>query len=525
MGYHSIIYIFLFLPVCLLAYQLAPEKWRGRVLLGFSWIFFYLLSGKLLVYLLGTTLLTHCIGIWLTLLKTEEAKAVEGMDRKQKKVIKAEYQKKGRRVLILGILILLGVLGYLKYFDFFTTNLSYLFGHPVLEGWRPEKLLMPIGISFYTFQTMSYVIDVYQKKYEAQKNIFKLALFTAFLPQLLQGPIGRYDRLAPQFFEGHDFDIKNVEFGMQRMAWGLAKKLILADRAYVAANTVFSSLNTYSGVHIVFALLLFSIYVYCDFAGGMDLVIGASEIFGIHLDENFRQPYFSKNLGEFWRRWHISLGTWMKDYIFYPFSISKHMLHFGKFAKKRFGKATGRVLPICLANILIFFIVGVWHGASWKYILYGFYNGIIIALSNLLKPVYASMAKKCHINTSSRYWKVVSIIRTFIIVNIGWLFDACLTAELAFKAFTGIFRGFTFSVLANGSLLRLGLNMRDYKILIVGTVILFITSVMKEKGINLREFVAQRPLVVRWALYIILIFATAPFGYVGSTTEFVYAQF
>ena len=132
MGYHSIIYIFLFLPVCLLAYQLAPEKWRGRVLLAFSWIFFYLLSGKLLVYLLGTTLLTHCIGIWLTLLKTEEAKAVEGMDRKQKKVIKAEYQKKGRRVLILGILILLGVLGYLKYFDFFTTNLSYLFGHPVL---------------------------------------------------------------------------------------------------------------------------------------------------------------------------------------------------------------------------------------------------------------------------------------------------------------------------------------------------------------------------------------------------------
>ena len=135
------------------------------------------------------------------------------------------------------------------------------------------------------------------------------------------------------------------------------------------------------------------------------------------------------------------------------------------------------------------------------------------------------MSKKCHINTSSLYWKVVSIIRTFIIVNIGWLFDACLTAELAFKAFTGIFRGFTFSVLANGSLLRLGLNMRDYKILIVGTVILFITSVMKEIGINLREFVAQRPLVVRWALYIILIFATAPFGYVSSSTEFMYAQF
>lgn len=161
MGYHSIIYIFLFLPVCLFVYQLAPEKWRGRVLLGFSWIFFYLLSGKLLVYLLGTTLLTHCIGIWLTVIRMQEAKAVEGLERKQKKAVKMEYQKKGRRVLALGIFILLGILGYLKYFDFFTVNLSHLFGHPVLEGWRPENLLMPIGISFYTLQAIGYMTDVY----------------------------------------------------------------------------------------------------------------------------------------------------------------------------------------------------------------------------------------------------------------------------------------------------------------------------------------------------------------------------
>ena len=502
MVFSSMTFLFAFLPVVVLVYMLSPKQMKNAILLIASLFFYAWGEPRNILLMLLSIGINYVFG----------------------RIIEADRASQSKmRVWNLGFAVLWNVLilGIFKYVSGISQTL-----HAMLPSLIPVvKIALPIGISFYTFQTMSYVIDVYQKKYEAQKNIFKLALFTAFLPQLLQGPIGRYDRLAPQFFEGHDFDIKNVEFGMQRMAWGLAKKLILADRAYVAANTVFSCLNTYSGVHIVFALLLFSIYVYCDFAGGMDLVIGASEIFGIHLDENFRQPYFSKNLGEFWRRWHISLGTWMKDYIFYPFSISKHMLHFGKFAKKRFGKTTGRVLPICLANILIFFIVGVWHGASWKYILYGLYNGIIIALSNLLKPVYASMAKKCHINTSSRYWKVVSIIRTFIIVNIGWLFDACLTAELAFKAFTGIFRGFTFSVLANGSLLRLGLNMRDYKILIVGTVILFITSVMKEKGINLREFVAQRPLVVRWALYIILIFATAPFGYVGSTTEFVYAQF
>lgn len=163
---------------------------------------------------------------------------------------------------------------------------------------------------------MSYVIDVYQKKYEPETNIFRLALFTAYLPQLLQGPIGRYDRLAPQLFEPHDFNLKNIEYGAQRIAWGLAKKLILADRAYVFSKAVFADLNTYSGMYVIVALLTFSIYEYCDFSGGIDVVIGVSELFGIRLDENFRQPYFSKSIGEFWRRWHITLGTWMKDYIF-----------------------------------------------------------------------------------------------------------------------------------------------------------------------------------------------------------------
>ena len=319
--------------------------------------------------------------------------------------------------------------------------------------------------------------------------------------------------------------MKNVEYGLQRIAWGLAKKLILADRSYVIANSIFSNLNVFSGVHIIVGLLTFSIYEYCDFSGGIDVVIGAAEIFGIKMDENFRQPYFSKSIGEFWRRWHITLGTWMKDYVFYPFSISKHMLKFGKKARKVFGRKIGRVLPICVANILIFFIVGVWHGAEWKYIIYGFYNGIIIALSNLLKPYYEIWAAKCHINTQSKGWKVVQIIRTFILVNIGWLFDACATAELSFKALSRIFYEFNFGVLSDGSLLKMGLNMRDWYVLIVAVIILFITSVMKEKGINLRDFVAEKPLVVRWLIYLCLVFVTAPFGYVGTTTEFMYAQF
>ena len=317
----------------------------------------------------------------------------------------------------------------------------------------------------------------------------------------------------------------NEGYGAQRIAWGLAKKLILADRAYVFSKAVFADLNTYSGMYVIVALLTFSIYEYCDFSGGIDVVIGVSELFGIRLDENFRQPYFSKSIGEFWRRWHITLGTWMKDYIFYPFSISKKMLAFGKKAKKIFGKKTGKILPICVANLLIFFVVGVWHGAAWKYIIYGLYNGLIIAASNLLKPYYAKWAAVCHVNMESRGWKTFQIFRTFILVNIGWLFDACATATTAFYAMRAVFINFKISILTDGSLYKLGLVKRDWTILIVATIILFISSVMKEKGMSLRDFVAERPLVVRWAVYLILIFATAPFGYVSSSTEFMYAQF
>lgn len=496
---------FLIIALTACFYYVIPKRFQWRLLLLVSFAFYATYGIRYMGYILFTVFTSYCI---TRLMAVQEDKLVR------------------RRWLIFGLVSNFGILIFMKYLNFTVANLTSLFA--LFDKTFPVgrfSLVMPLGISFYTFQTMSYVIDVYQKKYEPEKNIFRLALFTAYLPQLLQGPIGRYDRLAPQFFTPHTFDLKNVEYGTQRIAWGLAKKLILADRAYVASKTVFSDLNTYTGAYVIVALLTFSIYEYCDFSGGIDVVIGVSEIFGIKLDENFRQPYFSRSIGEFWRRWHITLGTWMKDYVFYPFSISKRMLAFGKKAKKWFGKKTGKILPICLANLLIFFLVGVWHGAAWKFIIYGLYNGLIIAAGNLLKPFYAKMAEKCHINTASRGWRVVQMIRTFILVNIGWLFDACATAGTAFQAMRAVFINFRLNILMDGSLYKLGLVKRDWQILLVAVVILFIASVMKEKEISLRDFVAQRPLVVRWLLYFVLVFATAPFGYVGSTTEFMYAQF
>lgn len=493
------------IAITAIVYYIMPKSCRWVILLAAGVVFYATYGVRYMGYILFTIITTYIFTVQME---------------------SAESKTERKRFLIACLLCNFGLLFLMKYLNFTIGNINGLLNLMGVNFTLDKlSLIMPLGMSFYTFQTMSYAIDVYYGKVKPEHNIFKLALFVSFFPQLLQGPIGRFDKLHHQLVEGNDFDITNVEHGLQRMLYGLAKKLVLGDRACIVATTLLTNLDTYTGAHMIAGMLFYSVYIYCDFAGGMDLVIGVAEVFGIRMDENFRQPYFSLSLGEFWRRWHISLGVWMKDYIFYPFSISKPMAKFAKWAKKRFGKQTGRVLPICLANLLIFFIVGVWHGASWKYIIYGLYNGIIIAVSNLLKPLYAKGLKACHINASSWYWKAFSMFRTFVLVNIGWLCDACTSTKEVFKALGNIFIGFDVAKVFDGGLLKMGLNMRDYKVMAVGLVILLFISIAKERGVNIREWLDKRPLVIRWAVYIALVFVTAPFGFVGSTTEFMYAQF
>ena len=261
------------LTACL--YYLIPKKYQWELLLFVSFGFYATYGIRYMGYILFTIITSYCI---TRLMAAQKEKLMR------------------RRWLIFGLVSNFGILVFLKYVNFTILNLTSLFSvfHQAFPLGK-LSIVMPLGISFYTFQTMSYVIDVYQKKYEPETNIFRLALFTAYLPQLLQGPIGRYDRLAPQLFEPHDFNLKNIEYGAQRIAWGLAKKLILADRAYVFSKAVFADLNTYSGMYVIVALLTFSIYEYCDFSGGIDVVIGVSELFGIRLDENFRPSRIFQN--------------------------------------------------------------------------------------------------------------------------------------------------------------------------------------------------------------------------------------
>ena len=515
---------FVFLLAGIVVYYVLPKNVQWIWLLILSYIYYFTFSIKASLFMVFG-------GIWLQNIQNTGDRYLkdnkETLSREDKKAYKESLRRKKRWVLFLILLLDFGMLAVVKYSNFAIENINSVLG---LIGKEPIGLLgmgLPLGISFFTFQSVSYAIDVYQGKYECEKNIFKMGLFVSFFPQLLQGPIGRYDRLGKQLYSGHSFNLKNVEYGLQRIGWGLFKKVVIADRAAVLVLNVFNNYEAYSGFHYIMAVLMYSVDLYMDFSGGIDIVIGAAQMFGITMDENFRQPYFSKSIGEFWRRWHITLGTWMKDYIFYPMSLSKKMNKFGKWGKKHFGNTFGRTLPIYFANIVIFFIVGIWHGAAWKYIAYGLYNGFIIAISNLLEPVYKKLLSKFHINATSRGWTLWQIIRTFILVNIGWFFDDAANLKESFVLIKNVFVNFSIKPLFDGSVrAMMEFSSMDMLAIAVGIAALFIVGVINEKGIDIRKSLAKKPLILRWAVYLMLVMSIPVLGYVSAETGgFLYAQF
>ena len=324
----------LFVAASVLVYYIVPQKCQWLVLLCFSYIYYLVGGVKYVGFLLFSTLVTWLVALGVEKMKTKGS------------------QKSARNLLILGLVLNFGMLGVVKYTNFFVENLNALF-HMNLRG---MEILLPLGISFYTFQSSGYLLDVYWKRCDAEKNPVKYALFVSFFPQILQGPIGRYSRLAHQLYEPHKFEGKNITRGFERILWGFFKKMILADWAAVFVDAIFDNPDQYSGLAL-FGVLFYTIQLYADFSGGMDVVIGIASMFGIELDENFKRPFFSISITDFWHRWHITLGTWMKDYVFYPVTLSRWMGKFGKWGKKVFGKKTGRTLPICLADLIVFFVV------------------------------------------------------------------------------------------------------------------------------------------------------------------------
>ena len=505
---------------CAVLYYVCPGRLRWVLLLIASYAFYAVSGANALPFILLTTLSTWAGALVIGSIAEKNKAAVRAgrdtLSAQEKKAMKAAAKKR-QRVVFFGVLVLnFGILAALKY------------AAPVMKllTMQPLGWVLPLGISFYTFQSMGYLIDVYNGKYAPERNPARFALFVSFFPQLIQGPIARFDQLGRQLTQPHRFDLENIERAALLMLWGFFKKKVIADRALPLVARVFDHQSAYGGAVIAVAVLFYSLQQYADFSGGIDLVTGIAQLFGIELAPNFKRPYFSVSLGDFWRRWHISLGAWMRDYVFYPFALTRPVTRLSKAAKARFGADFGRALPAALGNILVFLLVGVWHGATANYVLWGLYNGLILAASALLEPAYKRFSDRHRALVASRGFHLFRVLRTFLIVNIGWYFDRAVRGADAFIMLGKTVLSPRLDQLTARTLMRLGLKPKDWTILAVATVILFAVSLAQERGVHVREWILARRLPLRWAILLLFtFFVLATFVYGSGNAGFMYAAF
>lgn len=490
----------LFLGVGLTLYYSIPQKYRWKWLIVLSFAFVYAASMVGLFFVVLTSIIVYL-----------SARKIENADDNLK-----------RKILKLAMSLCLFILIFLKYLSdlpVFTQNYFTVFGNLLTFQEAIRKYLLPIGMSYYTLQVISYLLDVYWSRIEAEQDYWKVLLFTCYFPQLVQGPISKYSELAPELFKEHKLDWKNIKYGVQLMLWGFFKKMLIADRIGVYVNAIFHEGVTPYGVTAWIGLVFYGIQLYCDFSGGIDVIRGASECFGIGLKENFRQPYFSLSLGEFWRRWHISLGTWMKDYIFYPISMSGWMGTLKKKMKKVTSRKTATRVSMAVADIIVFGLVGIWHGLGTNYLAWGLYNGIILAVSAILVDVYATWKNKLHIDSQAGYWKIISLIRTLLIVTIGWIFDCTYTAGEAGSLFIQLFE------FGKTDLSVIGLKTNGVVMLFVGCVVLLLVDIIHEKNLEIRQIIGTKNYWVQVVFWTIVVQLIACFGRVASAGGFMYANF
>lgn len=517
------------MAVVLLAYYLVPKKAQWPLLLVASYIFYWCASPWYLLFIGVTTVSTYGISRLLERVNsTQKAYLAEHkaeLDKEQKKAYKAKMKAKKWHLLLLCLIFNLGILSVTKYTNFVITNINaFLSGTSKLAL---VDMIVPLGISFYTFQSMGYIIDVYRDKQPAQKNFFKLALFVSFFPQLAQGPISRYGDLSKTLYEPHAFDRKTVSYGLMRILWGYFKKVVIADRLVTGVIALVGG-QQYNGAYVFAAMLFYAFQLYCDFTGGIDITIGIAQTMGITLTENFNLPYFSKNIKEYWNRWHITMGSWFTDYIFYPISVCKPMLKLSKWSREHLGPAVGKRVTVYLSSFAVWLTTGIWHGAAWNFIVWGIMNWVVIMASQELEPLYAKFHNRFKVKGKAPY-EVFQIIRTILLMSAIRMFDCYRDVPLTFKKVGSIFTTFNWNVLFDGSLLKIGLSMADYWVLLAGLAIVFGVSLYKYRsGKSVRDGLYAKHQTLFYALMGVLLVLILIFGAYGigfDSSQFIYSQF
>ncbi len=528
MLFHSVEF-WLFLILVIGIYYAVSPFFQWPVLLAAS-LFFYLYAGwGMLFYPLFTVLLTYWsalrIGANNRRMKEQIRAGGRELQREQKQAIQARYRRIGRVWLYAALVGNIGLLFLMKYAGFLAENINGLFALFSLEAALPVfRFTLPVGLSFYTFQALGYVIDVSRGLYEPQKNLAKYALFVLFFPQILQGPVGRYPQMEPSLYAAHRFDAGEVAGGLKLAVWGLFKKLVIADQLGRAVDAYFGNFEAYPGIGAAFGGCAFVVQLYADFSGYMDIAEGVSQMFGIRLFKNFRNPFFSRSIQEFWQRWHISLGEWFKDYVFYPLLKSPLWTGLGKECRRIFGKKTGKEVTTYAGMLCLWFFIGAWHGADWKFILAsGLIQWFYIVSGKVLQPVWERIRRGLHIREDAGWFSCFQMVRTFCLFSFAMLFFRASSVGDAWKMIRLLVSPGGFEPFA-------GLLYENFGALFcafVGICVLAVVEVMQNRGISVRERIGMLNRWQRFAFYTAALTAILVFGTYGITdpSQFIYFQF
>lgn len=473
LAYYAIVLVAVFL------YYLLPKKSRWIILLSASGYFYYLVVSdtKQILVFLFSIFVSYFAG-----------------------VILEEHKEKW--MLMLGI-----VFSILPLFLYrMITLIQGTIGYDV-----SFHLVIPIGISFYSLQMVSYLVDVYRKKTKAQRNIFKYGLFASFFPLIIQGPISRYDQIAPQLFEGHSYDEERFMKGIQLIIWGFFLKYMIADKASVFVNAIFADYEYYGGVYVWIAAILYSVQLYTDFLSCVTISQGVAGLFGIDIMDNFVRPYFATSIKDFWRRWHVSLSSWLRDYIYIPLGGNRK----GKVSKYK--------------NLMITFLIsGLWHGGSWKYIVWGGMHAGYQIVGELCEDKRNQFMEKGHFPKGSQTRIILSRLGTFLLVMFTWVIFRADSLKAGAEMILSMFTTFNPWALFDYSLFGFGLLKEDFLVLCLAIFVLILIEILQEKGFVMRDWFAKQNLVVRWGIYLCAIWSIwimGTYGFGFNAADFIYGGF
>ena len=472
----------IFFPIVFIIYFLIKKEYIKQIwLLICSYVFYMSWNPVFALLMLFSTFVTYISSILMD-----------------------KYKNNKKLFLTLSLLINLAILFYFKYFNFIIDNINNIFSFLKISQISTFDILLPVGISFYTFQALSYSMDVYRNDVKVEKNFIKYALFVSFFPQLVAGPIEKSKVFLQQFNEEHKFNYEDVKNGLLIMLGGYILKLIIADRAAIVVNQVYNNVTDYTGISLIIATVLFAIQIYCDFYAYSTIAKGAAKTLGYKLSDNFDTPYLSTTIKEFWRRWHISLSTWFKEYLYFPLGGS-------------------RVKKVKLVrNILIVFIVsGLWHGAAWTFIIWGALHGLYQVIGIYTTNIRNKYNTFIRLDKYPKLHKFIKIIICFILVDFAWIFFRANTLNDAFYVIKNIFN------FSNLNITMLGLDKYNFILLFISIISLLLYEIFSKK-INLINWINNKNIIIRWIIYLIIIFTILIFGIYGpgyDASQFIYFQF